>query len=146
GKSTHLKEGDGSGETGCKMQSQGGTDTPSLNGIRLGPDMTMLYACHNMSMDALAAMISGGPLGPNPVQNKTGLEGKYNFDLKWSIQFGPAIALPSDNGTRITIQEAVEKQLGMKLEQQSIPMTVVVVDSVNEKPAPNPPGTEQALA
>ena len=108
--------------------------------------MTMLYACHNMTMDALAAMVSGGPLGPNPVQNKTGLEGKYNFDIKWSIQFGAAIPLPGDNGTRITIAEAVEKQLGMKLEQQSIPMTVVIVDSVNEKPAPNPSGTEEALA
>jgi uncharacterized protein (TIGR03435 family) len=150
GKSPHLKEADGSGDTGCKMQSQPGSDGPSLglNGtpIRLGPDMSVLYACRNMTMDSFAAMISGGNLGPNPVQNKTGLDGKYNFDVKWSMQIALAFALPGDNGSRITIPEAVDKQLGLKLEQQSIPMTVVVVDSVNEKAAPNPPGTEEALA
>ena len=37
GKSPHLKEADGSGDTGCKMQSQGGTETPSLTAFVWDP-------------------------------------------------------------------------------------------------------------
>jgi uncharacterized protein (TIGR03435 family) len=61
--------------------------------------------------------------------------------VRYSLGFG-GMAGVSD---RISIQDAVEKQLGLKLEEHPLPVTVLVVDSVDEKPAPNPPGASEAL-
>jgi uncharacterized protein (TIGR03435 family) len=59
------------------------------------------------------------------------------------MQFmGPSAANPSE---RITVFEAIEKQLGLKLEERQIPTPVIVVDRVNEKPTDNPPGVAEAL-
>jgi len=46
---------------------------------------------------------------------------------------------------RISIFEAVDKQLGLKLEERQIPTPVIVVDSVNQKPSENPPEVAEAL-
>jgi uncharacterized protein (TIGR03435 family) len=51
----------------------------------------------------------------------------------------------STQGDKITIFEAMEKQLGLKLEERQVPTPVMVVDSANEKPSDNPPGTAEAL-
>jgi uncharacterized protein (TIGR03435 family) len=68
--------------------------------------------------------------------------GRWNFDVKWSMQFlGPM----ASTGDRITIFDAIEKQLGLKLEQRQVPTPVLVVDSVNRTPTPNPPGVSEAL-
>src|SRR5262249_49560372 len=40
---------------------------------------------------------------------------------------------------------AVQKQLGLDLVQTKVPTPMLVVTGANEKPAPNPPGTAQAL-
>jgi uncharacterized protein (TIGR03435 family) len=50
-----------------------------------------------------------------------------------------------DSGARISILQAVDKQLGLKLEEEQKPTPVIVVDSVNRKPTDNPPGTAEAL-
>lgn len=155
GKSPRLKQADGTGETGCKPQTQQGVEGGlrlSLNGtpIQLGPGMTIQYACRNMTMDAFAAgllqgMFASG-IGQDPVLNKTGLEGKWNFDVKWSMQIAIGANIPGADGERISVPDAIEKQLGLKLEQQPVPMSVVTVASVNEKPTPNPSGMDEALA
>jgi uncharacterized protein (TIGR03435 family) len=49
------------------------------------------------------------------------------------------IALPGANAAhRISVFDAVEKQLGLKLEQRPVPTPVQVVDSVNRVPGGNP--------
>jgi hypothetical protein len=61
---------------------------------------------------------------------------------RWSLQGG----LPTANaGDRITLPDAIEKQLGLKLEQKPAPTPVIVVESVNQKPSDNPPGVAEAL-
>jgi len=50
-----------------------------------------------------------------------------------------------ETGDRISIFAALEKQLGLKLEERQVPTPVLVVDSVNRKPAENPPGVAEAL-
>ncbi len=40
----------------------------------------------------------------------------------------------------------VDKQLGLKLEEQQVPTPVMVVDSVNEQPSDNPPDLAKAHA
>jgi uncharacterized protein (TIGR03435 family) len=158
GKKLQLKEADGSGDAGCKPQAASGAPgdggirlmTRNANGadttIILGPGMTIQYQCRNMTMAAFADGLRGmmgASVGPNPVLDETGLKGKWNFDVKWSMALiGPMMGAPGD---RITVFDAVEKQLWLKLEQKQIPTPVLVVDSVNEKPSENPPGVAEAL-
>lgn len=156
GKKLQLKEASGSEEPGCRLQpgspteggirlfTSAGTGTPMQ--INLGPGMTIRYVCRNITMAAFASGLRGmigASVGTNEVLDATQLKGNWNFDIKYSMQLnGPMIVEPGD---RISIFEAVEKQLGLKLEQRQVPTPVIVVDSVNEKPSDNPPGVAEAL-
>ena len=55
------------------------------------------------------------------------------------------MAGPWAGGGQISIFDAVEKQLGLKLEERPVPTPVLVVDSANQKPSANPPGLAEAL-
>jgi uncharacterized protein (TIGR03435 family) len=151
GKKLHLKEADGSGQTGCK-----GQDSASGEGggkiMMSGPDgvITTLsilagnlvqYNCRNMTMPAFAAGLQGfvgANVGPNPVSDETGLKGEWDFDLKFSFNLnGPMMSGAAEH---IPFGDALEKQLGLKLEKRQVPMPVVVIDSVNQTPTPNPAG------
>ena len=77
----------------------------------------------------------------DPVVDSTGIEGAWDFDLKWNYR---SEAL--QGGTeRTTIFGAVEKQLGLSLNSQKVPAPVLVIDHVNEKPTENSPGIAQKL-
>jgi len=61
----------------------------------------------------------GASVGPNAVLDETGLKGNWNFDLKYSMQMmGPGIG---EAGDRISILTAIDKQLGLKLEEKLNP-------------------------
>jgi uncharacterized protein (TIGR03435 family) len=151
GKKLHLKEANGEGSPGCKGQDSG----PSQGGGRLmmsGPDGVVTtfsllpgnlvqFLCRNLSMAAFAAQLTGmigANTGPNPVSDDTGLKGTWDFDLKYSFNLGGPLALTA-GAERISFGEALEKQLGLKLEKREVPMPVTVIDAVNQ-PTPNPPG------
>lgn len=162
GRKNLMKEADGKGETGCKPQSAGPAGPPGEGGaglsrltmigqdgkatvLSLGPGGAITFECRNITMTAFAEglnqMLGGASLGRQKVLDQTGLEGRWNFDVKWSIGF----IGPMGGDSRITVQEAVEKQLGLKLEQKQVPTEVLVVDSVERKPTANPPGVAEAL-
>jgi uncharacterized protein (TIGR03435 family) len=157
-KKPQLKEADGSGEAGCKPQSSNAA--PGQQGvIRLttsagagGPPLQLTlvdgmieFKCRNMTMAAFVEGLRGmlgANLGQNPVLDQTGLSGVWNFDLKYSLGLiGPTGPV----GERLTVQEAVEKQLGLKMEEKPIPTDVLTVESVNQKPTANPPETAAEL-
>jgi uncharacterized protein (TIGR03435 family) len=103
------------------------------------------YKCRNMTMEAFAAGLRGllgANVGVNPVIDQTGITGMWNFDLKYSIGL---ISLTGAGGEQLTIFEAIDKQLGLKLEERQIPTEVVAVASVNRTPIENPPGTAEAI-
>lgn len=158
GKKPLLKPAEGSEETGCKPQSAAAQGTEGSvrmmfgneNGIAttvtLGPGAIIQYNCRNMTMAAFAVnqrSMMGTSLGANPVLDETGLKGGWNFDLKYSLQMvGMMVA---NTGERISLVEAVDKQLGLKLEEKQVPTPVMVVDSVNEKPSDNQPNLAELL-
>ena len=49
----------------------------------------------------------------------------------------PAIPTASDPTGGYTIFEAIEKELGLKLEKQKRTMPVIVIDSIEQKPTDN---------
>jgi uncharacterized protein (TIGR03435 family) len=154
GKKPSMKPGDDSGDTGCRVQQNDAapqTGGPmlmmSMNGqttrIALGPGGVIEYTCRNMTMDSfvqgLRTMVGSG-VGSKTVLNQTDLAGKWDFNLRFSISM-----MGGNNPDRIAFKDAVEKQLGLKLTEIPVPTQVVVIDSVERKPTPNPPGTAEAL-
>ncbi len=163
GKGGHkLKEADGSGEPGCKMtiqQGNGITDAALQSAIQNGGNITirvatLQFSCHSITMAEFAAQmrsmtIASSYVGNNPVADQTGLQGKWDFDFKYTPK-PPANrtqTLTTPNGTAqitqtgdyITLFEAMDKQLGLKLDPANLPIPVIVVESANRQPTPNSP-------
>jgi uncharacterized protein (TIGR03435 family) len=75
-------------------------------------------------------------LGPGPVADATGLKGAWNFDLKWTRDYVHLFNTPT---ARVTIIDALDQQLGLKLEARPVPAPALVVDRVNRVPTANMP-------
>jgi uncharacterized protein (TIGR03435 family) len=75
-----------------------------------------------------------------PVTNRTGLEGRYSFELDFTRGLPPPAAdAPPDaaaapSGT--SIFTAVREQLGLRLDATRAPLDVVVIESI-ERPSPD---------
>jgi len=126
GKPKMKAAADASAPSGCQGQPQ----TASPDTIP-----QQVVDCHSMSMDDLALnvrMMANAYITGN-VLNKTGLEGKWDFTIKWTAR--GLLARAGADG--ISIFDAVDKQLGLKLEAGKFPQPVIFVDSVNETPTPN---------
>ena len=125
---------DDAGPAGCDFKPQTpAPDTPNY----------IVFACHNLKLADFADSIhqwAGGYLS-NPVVDQTALKGGYDFTIKWSSR--PDLAKQGADG--ITIFDAVEKQLGLKLDLLTAPRPVIVVDSVNDTPTPNAPGLDKLM-
>jgi len=108
------------------------------------PPGSRALTCQNITMAQFAETLQGGTRELSwPVLDATGLEGGWDFTLT----FSPAAALPvggggetppaSDPAVGYTLEEALEKLLGLKLEKQKRPMPVIVIDHIDQKPADN---------
>jgi len=78
-----------------------------------------------------------------PVVDKTGIAGTFDFSLKWTPDESQFSALglrapaPADNSDAPTpLFEAIQEQLGLKLEPEKIPAEVLVIDHI-ERPSGN---------
>jgi uncharacterized protein (TIGR03435 family) len=69
-----------------------------------------------------------------PVVDATGLTGKYDFDLYWQDDRG-ATAAEADRGPGLA--QAIQEQLGLKLEAKKGPVKILVVDHAEKTPAEN---------
>lgn len=81
------------------------------------------------------------------VVDKTGLQGKYDFILRWTPERLTSIggsaadanqgaATPSPDSSGPSIFTALQEQLGLKLESQKGPVEILVIDSI-ERPSEN---------
>jgi uncharacterized protein (TIGR03435 family) len=137
-----LQEGDGSGETGCNFKvesSQAPAGPPEKERVIALPVLS--YTCRNTSMSSFAGLMTAIPgagqyFDNKPVVDQTGLAGVWDFTVSYTPRIPPGIAT---TGESKPLPDAVEKQLGLKLELAKTPVPVLVVDSVQEKPTPNPP-------
>jgi uncharacterized protein (TIGR03435 family) len=102
-----------------------------------------------MSMSQFAEdlqRIAGGYIRV-PVEDQTGLDGSYDFTLTFTPigllnargggpggAGAPAAGDASDPSGGLSLFDAVNRQLGLKLEMRKRPMKVLVIDSIQEKP------------
>jgi uncharacterized protein (TIGR03435 family) len=138
-KHASLKESEGTGDGACTFNVQ---NPPRTEG---GPIQLplVLYTCHNMTMEAFAAgmlNLAGAAqyFNSTPVVDHTELKGAFDFNFKFTPKVPAGISVV---GEEIPLPDALDKQLGLKLEAATVPMPGVVVDSVDRKPSPNPPET-----
>ena len=92
----------------------------------------------NVTMDDFVAMLQRATLD-KPTVNKTGLTGKYDFDLKFaqdSSQYGGQLPTAPDDAQSPTLFTALQEQLGLKLEATRGTVSAMIVDNVH-KPTPN---------
>ena len=69
-----------------------------------------------------------------PVVDRTGLTGRYDFQLSWSSD--AVSTVPSEQERPPSIFIALQEQLGLKLESARGPVELLVIDHA-EKPTPN---------
>jgi uncharacterized protein (TIGR03435 family) len=139
-----LKPASGAGDSNCQPRDQGGPPAGRGGPVDLASLPNAKYACHNLTAAAIGEnlrQMAGGYLD-HDVVDSTKLEGSWDFDIEWTARG----ALAAKGAEGISLFSAVEKQLGLKLELQDIPMPSLVIDSVNRKPTGNPAGAETALA
>ena len=151
GKSPKIKQTEGPGDNGCHSQLGGpGVTAMPGGGFMINQNAGPIFntfTCHNMTMEAFATFLrpqvsQNGSV--NPVTDQTELKGGWDFEFKTTLNFRGPMGASSDNST-ITIFDAVDKQLGLKLTATKVPLKVLVVDSA-QKPTPNAAGVTEAMA
>ena len=105
-----LKESDGSGEPGCRPQPQRGPAEPGVIPLNV-------FVCRNVTMETFAQLIHNYANGylTSPTVDSTNLKGSWDFELKWTSR-GALVQAGPDG---ISLFDAVDKQLGLKLERNS---------------------------
>jgi uncharacterized protein (TIGR03435 family) len=78
---------------------------------------------------ATLARLLEGPAG-RPIIDKTGIQGTYDFDLRYS-----SLADPDSNLS--SVFTVLQEQLGLKLESQKVPVELLVIDHVDRVPTEN---------
>jgi len=139
-KHSQLKESDGSGDSSCNFNLLNAPTGPPAPGTAITMPQIQ-YTCKNTSMAVFAAKMPDIPAAQQYLNNtlvvdKTDLQGTWDFSFKFTPKIPAGIATTGEN---MPFFDAVEKQLGLKLEMSTTPLPVIVVDSVNRKPTENSP-------
>jgi uncharacterized protein (TIGR03435 family) len=146
-----MKKADPAGRTGFHEGPGADGKDPRI----ANPAAGRLVTAENMTMKQLAqnlAVMAGGYIRQSAVYDETGLEGAFDFTLNFSgagMVQGPgrggrdggAMGAGSNDAAEpvstISLSEAFEKQLGLKLEQVKRPGQVLVIDHIDQKPIEN---------
>ncbi|HXE07625.1 MAG TPA: TIGR03435 family protein [Acidobacteriaceae bacterium] len=110
-------------------------DPPQIVGV-VFPDRIQVPA-RSVTMDDFVAMLQRATLD-RPTVNRTGLTGKYDFDLKFAqdeSQYGGEVPKAAENSQSPSLFTAVREQLGLKLTATRGTVSTMVVDSVQEPSA-----------
>ena len=111
------------------------------------PQFPRLVTCENVSMEQfgqLLPQIAGGYTRVAAL-DKTGLQGGYDFILNFSPIEQVLGSRPPDAGAAnagaaldptgaLSLQDAVRRQLGIRMEDTKLPTPVLVIDSISETP------------
>jgi uncharacterized protein (TIGR03435 family) len=104
--------------------------------IRLTFNRSSLSDLANMLGSFPLAELAGDRVTSAMVVDHTGLTGKYDFTLEFAGSLGPGGANPPDtNGPGLF--DALETQLGLRLEEKKVGQDVLVIDSINKIPVEN---------
>jgi uncharacterized protein (TIGR03435 family) len=141
-----LTPADPSHRTNCREDAEPGARDPRTT----NPALSRLVTCQNMTLRQFAEDLprfAGGYIHV-PIVDASGLDGAWDFTLSFSPNGqasanvtsaaapGSPLVAADPNGT-LSLFDAVQRQLGLKLELRKRPMPVLVIDRVNEQPSDN---------
>jgi uncharacterized protein (TIGR03435 family) len=112
--------------------------------IGIAPVGRMIMRGHNETVAEMARAIGIRTLD-GPLMDATGLTGKYDYTISWSMQATMAALRRTPgvepDGASIpdgpSIFDAVQEQLGLKIEKRKGPVQMLVVDHIDRKPTEN---------
>ena len=143
-----MKKADPSSRTYCKYgPAEGEKDVR-----RVDSPFNGMFHCQNVTMAQFADLLSAVARGDikNRIVDKTGLTDSYNFSLSYTggsrlrLQEAAALAAAKQAGEAtagpvegLAIDDAVRKELGVRLEKQPLPLPFLVLDHIDETPTEN---------
>jgi uncharacterized protein (TIGR03435 family) len=112
----------------------------AIVGMQASTPGPLRFGARNVTTGQLADFlfaigVKSGSGVDRPVLDRTGLNGNFDFSIEFTFQMPPNANVPPDSAGP-TFFEALQEQLGLKLEPTTGPISVFVVDHV-EQPSPN---------
>ena len=139
-----MKKADPASRTGCR---EGPPTLVKADPRNANPVLGRLITCTNVTMAYFADQLQFLANGyvHSSVLDATGLEGGWDFTLSFSTigQFNggvpplPGAAVSADPNGAVSLPDAMEKQLGLKLESVRRQLPVLIVDHIEQKPTDN---------
>jgi bla regulator protein blaR1 len=134
----NLRQHPGGEDCSMTLDDAGGP-TPTVSGdypqpcgkfYELMPAIRTHYAggARNVPMTAIADSLSQFYGYPKPIVDATGLAGNYDCLMDFALAVNGVLV--DENGP--TFLEALKDQLGLKLEEKTMPLRVMVIDHVEE--------------
>jgi uncharacterized protein (TIGR03435 family) len=123
------KESTGSGDEACKPAMEENLRT---------------LTCQHTSISAIASRLQGigGGYFDRPVIDRSGIKGVYDFKLAWLMRWQlPAVS----DGAQYSLFTSVEKQLGVKIQEDTMQTPGLTVERASRTPSANPPGVLEKL-
>jgi uncharacterized protein (TIGR03435 family) len=122
---------------GAKMKaSSAASDVPPVVGPGVVYPQKIELPGRNANMADFVAVMQRAILD-RPVVDKTGLTGRYDFDLVWAqdeTQFGGEVPVASADAPSPPLFTAMQEEMGLRLEATKGPVDAIVVDKV-ERPS-----------
>ena len=126
-------------KSGPKLkESTARPDDPVVVGPGVVYPQRIVLPGRNATMGNFVSLLQRAILD-RPVVDKTGLSGRYDFDLEWApdeTQFGGDVPAATAAATSPPLFEAIQQELGLKLEATKGPVDALVVDTA-ERPTAN---------
>jgi uncharacterized protein (TIGR03435 family) len=118
------------GKNGPRLQPARESNSSGITSGRNSSTGLLTLSGKRASLDEIAANLAARL--ERPVFNKTGLAGKFDFELSWVQDLTPSGAgVPSPSASGPSLVTAVQEQLGLRLESQKGPVDILVIDQVS---------------
>lgn len=117
------------------VKSDGGVSSLNCGDVSgRGSSNSTQYLGRAVTMDRFLAVLAGPPAEPNierPIIDATGITQRIDFDLQFA-RFNGAATDASSATSFPSLSTALQDQLGLKLQSETGPVDVIVIDHVEE--------------
>ncbi|HEX4319775.1 MAG TPA: TIGR03435 family protein [Acidobacteriaceae bacterium] len=125
-------------KSGPKLKPTSVPDQPPAVGPGVVYPQRIVLPGRNATMGEFTSLLQRAILD-RPVVDKTGLSGRYDFDLEWApdeTQFGGDVPVASADAPSPPLFRAIQDELGLKLVATRGPVDALIVDTA-QRPSEN---------